>query len=96
MDFENFTSGLHEKEPPAYISAYLLSLWHDARGNWHKAHEIIQDIHNDKGSHIHAYLHKKEGDISNARYWYSRAGKPFPVNSSLQEEWEELVKMMLA
>lgn len=95
MDFENFTSSLLQEEPPVHIPAYLLSLWYDARGDWHKAHEIIQDIHDNKGSHIHAYLHRKEGDNSNARYWYSRAGKDFPNNSSLQEEWEELVKMLL-
>ncbi|MCO5239960.1 MAG: hypothetical protein M9904_07880 [Chitinophagaceae bacterium] len=94
MEFENFVSSLDDNDPPAFISAYLQSLWYDARGDWNKAHEMVQDIHDSKASHIHAYLHRKEGDVSNARYWYTRAGKPCPT-VTLQEEWASLVKALL-
>jgi hypothetical protein len=54
---------------------YLNALWYDARGEWDKAHELIQDVQDKNASWIHAYLHRKEGDDPNAGYWYSRAGK---------------------
>lgn len=94
MEFENFISSLSDSQPPVMVSAYLQSLWYDARGDWDKAHDIVQDIHDSKAAHIHAYLHRKEGDESNAGYWYNRAGKPYP-RVSLQEEWEALVKALL-
>lgn len=94
MEFEIFVASLSENHPPAYLSAYLQSLWYDGQGNWNKAHEIVQDIDDSKASHIHAYLHRREGDSSNARYWYNRAGRPFPT-VTLQTEWETLVKALL-
>lgn len=94
MEFQNFISSLNEAKPPVIVSAYLQSLWYDARGDWNKAHDLIQDIDDRKAAHIHAYLHRKEGDASNARYWYSLAGKPYP-SFTLQDEWEALVKALL-
>ena len=94
MEFENFISSFTAGQPPVMVSAYLQALWYDARGNWNKAHHIIQDIDDGKAAHIHAYLHRKEGDAMNARYWYNRAGKPFP-SVSLQEEWDAIVKALL-
>ena len=66
----------------------------DAKGDWEKSHNIAQDIHSDTGSWIHAYLHRKEGDIFNADYWYSKAGKKRP-SVSLEKEWEEIVTDLL-
>lgn len=80
------------KTPPQGISAPLLALWYDAKGDWERAHDIAQDLGSKEGDWIHAYLHRKEGDEGNAAYWYRRAGKPFPVGVSLQEEWEQLVQ----
>lgn len=94
MEFENFTSTLTASSPPETVSAYLQAMWFDARGDWEKAHDIIQDIDDSKAALVHAYLHRKEGDASNARYWYSRAGKSFPA-VSLQQEWEQIVKDLL-
>ena len=94
MEFENFISTLTAPSPPEMVSAYLQAMWLDAKGDWDKAHDIIQDIDDSKAALIHAYLHRKEGDASNARYWYNRAGKPFPA-LSLQQEWEEIVKDLL-
>lgn len=72
----------------------LRALWHDGKGDWHKAHEIVQDMETPDGAWVHAYLHRKEGDLWNADYWYRRAGKVRP-GISLEAEWEELVKIFL-
>ena len=73
--------------------SYLNALWYDAKGEWDKAHEMVQDIDDNNASWIHAYLHRKEGDTANADYWYSRAGKKRP-SLSLEKEWEEIVDAM--
>jgi hypothetical protein len=72
----------------------LQSLWHDGRGEWDKAHDVAQDINTPDGSWIHAYLHRKEGDRSNAKYWYNRANRTMPTYS-LEQEWEEMVIVFL-
>ncbi len=68
---------------------YLEALNAEKNGDWDKAHELIQDLSTQEAAWIHAYLHRKEGDDWNARYWYSRAGKPF-FKGSLDKEWQEL------
>ncbi|MBL8191882.1 MAG: hypothetical protein JNK38_27975 [Acidobacteria bacterium] len=95
MTFEAFDASLSGVEPPAGLSAYLNALWHDATGDWGKAHQIVQDIETAQASAIHAYLHRKEGDESNARYWYGRAGRSFPTGKTLDEEWKLLVNELL-
>jgi hypothetical protein len=67
-----------------------MALWHDARGDWERAHQLVQDSEGHDAARVHAYLHRKEGDESNARYWYSKAQQP-PVGSNLEEEWTALV-----
>jgi hypothetical protein len=94
MNFEEFKKSLTISAPPGNLSVYLQSLWYDAKGDWNKAHSIIQDIEDKTAAWIHAYLHRKEGDIANAGYWYRRAGKDSPVNS-LEDEWENIVKALL-
>jgi hypothetical protein len=94
MSIESFISSLAHSEPAA-SSPLLQALWHDGKGNWEKAHELAQDIETSDGSWVHAYLHRKEGDSSNAAYWYRRAGKPVP-NVSLETEWKEIVSALLA
>jgi hypothetical protein len=77
------------------LSLALLSLWFDARGDWNKAHELAQEDGEPSGAWVHAYLHRKEGDTSNARYWYAQAGKP--VHSGpLEEEWAAISEALLA
>jgi len=90
MKVSTFKESLLDNEPPAGLSPYLMALWYDEKGGWDKAHELIQDIGDKNASWIHAYLHRKEGDISNADYWYSRAGKIRPA-VSVHEEWEDMV-----
>ncbi len=94
MTLQEFKTSLSSSAPPQNISEYLKALWFDAKGDWDKAHNIVQDIHSNTGSWIHAYLHRKEGDISNADYWYSRAGKERP-SVSLEKEWEEIVNALI-
>lgn len=81
--------------PPKGLSVYLQALWWDSKGDWDRAHEIAQDAGSREGDWIHAYLHRVEGDLANAGYWYSRAGKPARGKESLREEWEELATYFL-
>jgi hypothetical protein len=85
-----FKESLNFEKPASGLCVQLKNLWYDARGDWHKAHAQVDQL-SDKGSAlVHAYLHRKEGDIWNADYWYSKAGQTRP-NLSLDEEWEQLV-----
>jgi hypothetical protein len=93
MDFQEFLQTLDKDEPPG-VSPLLVALWYDHKGNWERAHQIVQDIDESMASWIHAYLHRKEGDLGNAGYWYSRAGRSRP-NVDLSAEWEELVKELI-
>ena len=92
MNFEEFEISLTDDSPPKTFSPYLMALWHDRQGDWNKAHGIVQEINTDTAARIHAYLHRKEGDESNARYWYGTVKRPFPVGQTLDEEWEALVR----
>jgi hypothetical protein len=94
MNFDDFKATLDNQQPPKGISNLLQALWHDARGDWETAHNISQDDDTNNGLWIHAYLHRKEGDIGNASYWYARAGKKKPF-VSLEEEWEIIVRGLL-
>jgi hypothetical protein len=69
-------------------------MWHDARGEWDRAHTIAQDVEDVNGAWVHAYLHRKEGDLGNATYWYGRAGQDV-ARDSLDAEWERIVAALL-
>ena len=77
------------------LSPALRAMWEDAKGNWSAAHAIAQEIEDGTGSWIHAYLHRKEGDLGNAGYWYRRAGQP-TAHDTLEEEWARIVSRLLA
>jgi len=94
MDLKTFKGSISGIEPPAGLSLSLQALWWDARGDWDKAHERAQEREDQAGNRVHAYLHRKEGDPSNAGYWYRRAGAA-PFSGSLDKEWEELVEAFL-
>ena len=75
--------------PPRELSPALQALWHDARGYWDAAHACAQVDEGREGAWVHAYLHRKEGDLGNAGYWYARAGRPVPAKGlTLEAEWE--------
>jgi hypothetical protein len=88
-----FKSSLSGSAPPA-VSQALLALWWAAKDEWDKAHSIAQDEKSVNGSWVHAYLHRVEGDLGNAGYWYSRAGKP-ASSLPLQAEWDQIVSALL-
>lgn len=94
MTLSEFEASLHQEYPPESINSLLKALWFDRKGNWEAAHNIAQDIDDQNGSRVHAYLHRKEGDLSNASYWYHLAQQPIP-KKSLQEEWKEIVRIFL-
>ncbi len=94
MTVDEFRRSLSDAVVPSGLSRALIALWHDGRGDWDEAHRVAQDIHDTTGSHVHAYLHRKEGDEANAHYWYRRAGVT-PFDGSLDDEWREIVATLL-
>lgn len=94
MEFSAFKNSLHNQQPAAEWSVYLKALWYDGKGNWDRAHELIQDLTDSHSAWIHAYLHRKEGDSWNADYWYRRAGRTRP-STSLEEEWSAILTELL-
>jgi hypothetical protein len=95
MTVEEFRRSLAEVTPPAGLSTPLLALWWDGRGDWHRAHEAAQAGEDADSAWVHAYLHRKEGDLANAAYWYRRAGKPLP-QFTLADEWAALLGALAA
>jgi hypothetical protein len=91
MLLEEFKSSLLFSEPPATLSLREKALWFAGRGEWEKAHVIVQEMNDRLSFRIHAFLHRQEGDVSNAGYWYSKAGV-VPPAMTLNEEWEDLVR----
>jgi hypothetical protein len=95
VNFSDFRASLTATSPPVGSSELLRALWLDAKGDFDGAHAIAQSIEGAAGANLHAYLHRKEGDLSNARYWYRRAGVPVG-SGSLDAEWEALVRRLLS
>ena len=81
--------------PPAHLTPALAGLWWDAKGDWDKAHDSAQQDEGPAGAWVHAYLHRKEGDLSNAGYWYNRAGKSV-AKTTLAAEWDEISAALLS
>ena len=94
MTVEEFRSTLRDNRCPSGVSPALQAMWEDGRGQWEAAHTIAQDIDGKTGAWIHAYLHRKEGDLGNAGYWYGQAGRPV-AHDSLEEEWTRIVTTLL-
>jgi hypothetical protein len=89
-----FKESLNLEQPVSGWSVQLKSLWYDGKGNWHEAHAEVDHLSDKDSACVHAYLHRKEGDIWNADYWYGKARQTRP-NISLEEEWEQLVVQFL-
>lgn len=96
MSFAEFeTSIARDAAPPAAAGPALQALWHEARGDWERAHRCVQDDASREGAWVHAYLHRKEGDEVNAGYWYARAGKPPPADGvPHDEEWTRIARAL--
>ena len=93
MNYRQFIDSLQQSHCPDPLEPCLKALWHDAAGDWNKAHEIVQQLDEPVAARIHAYLHRKEGDDWNARYWHRQAGTTYPEHLSLEQEWQSLARL---
>lgn len=89
MTLEDFIKDMTRNQPSPELSIYLKALWWDAKGQWTYAHDLVDRNEDVDSAHIHAYLHRVEGDQWNANYWYQRAGVK-PYTGSLDKEWQSL------
>ncbi len=97
MSFEELSQSIARDSVPPEMNQALTGLWHAAKGDWTAAHACAQADRSRAGSWVHAYLHREEGDLGNAGYWYSRAGRPMPGQGvALQDEWAEIARALLA
>jgi hypothetical protein len=94
VNVADFKASLAGASPAPRLDVPLAALWWAAKGAWDKAHQIVQDETTPDAAWVHAYLHRVEGDLSNAGYWYRRAARPVATNS-LEAEWEEIVSALL-
>ena len=93
MTVEEFRATLNGPAPPA-VTPLLRAMWYAANGKWDDAHRIAQDINDRSGAWVHAHLHRVEGDLGNARYWYAHAAK-VEATESIEAEWERIVTELL-
>ena len=91
MDVAEFRGSVANEDPPVGLTAPLEALWWDAKGDWARAHALVDELDTPEGMAVHAYLHRKEGEAWNADYWYRRAGRQF-YREELEEEWAALVE----
>lgn len=89
-----FKHSLNRKTPPAGLSAALQALWWAASDDWGKAHRIVMNGQDQDCAWVHAYLHRVEDDLDNARYWYRKARRK-PATQALAAEWDEIVAALL-
>jgi hypothetical protein len=94
MTLQEFRDSLSNNAPPKGLALALTALWWDAKGDWGKAHELAQEDTGPEAAWVHAYLHRKEGDSSNAAYWYQCAHK-LVERGSLADEWNEITTSLL-
>ena len=94
MPVDEFRKSLAAGKPPSGSGKPLQALWHDANGDWDRAHKTVQSEESAQGAWVHAYLHRKEGDLSNADYWYKRAKHKRP-DGALEDELESIVAALL-
>jgi hypothetical protein len=90
----DFKASLSGAAPAPDLAAPLAALWWAAKSNWEQAHKIVQDEDDANSAWVHAYLHRVEGDLGNAGYWYRQAGKPV-ATGALETEWERMVSALL-
>jgi hypothetical protein len=94
MSPTEFHASLEAADPPNNLSAPLTALWWDAKGDWPRAHNLVDELETTEAMAVHAYLHRREGSLSNADYWYQRAGRLY-YRPALEEEWQALVEGLL-
>src|SRR5689334_259707 len=95
MDLKAFRTSLADTSPPPELPPALRALWHAAKDEWQRAHNIVQDEVDRDSAWVHAYLHRKEGDLDNAGYWYRKARQSASAQS-LSQEWEAIASALLS
>jgi hypothetical protein len=96
MSFEDLSESIARDAAPPEMTPALQGLWFAARGDWNAAHECAQADNSREGSWVHAYLHREEGDLGNASYWYTRARQSMPgTEVTLKDEWAQIAKALL-
>jgi hypothetical protein len=95
MTLAEFKRSVGEKRPPAGLAPALAGLWWEAKGDWGRAHAAVMDETGKDCAWVHAYLHRVESDLGNARYWYGQAGKA-PARGRLRAEWDSIAGELLA
>jgi hypothetical protein len=94
MTPEQFKSSAANEAPDPKLPAPLAALWWDVKGDWARAHSLVDDLESREGMAVHAYLHRKEGSDWNADYWYRRSGRGFH-RPELDAEWAALVEFLI-
>ncbi|GMO26758.1 hypothetical protein TM233_37260 [Bradyrhizobium sp. TM233] len=94
MNAAAFIASLDGAAPAPHLSAPLAGPWWAAKGDWDRAHKIVQDESSRDAAWVHAYLHRVEGDLGNAGYWYRQASQP-AAKDSLEAEWERIAATLL-
>ena len=94
MDRAEFLTSLRVNELPEGCAAEVAALWWDAKGDWARAHGLVDELETPEAMAVHAYLHRKEGVEWNADYWYRRAGRQYR-REGLRDEWQALVEGLL-
>lgn len=92
---EKFEASLDQSAPPSELSTPLQSLWWEKKGDWGRAHDLVNELETPDAMAVHAHLHRCEGDLSNADYWYRRGGRAY-FQHDLDEEWQALAEALLA
>jgi hypothetical protein len=95
MTLAEFKRSVSKTKPPPDLEPALAALWWEAKGNWERAHALVMDGGGKDCAWIHAYLHRVEGDLGNARYWYGQAGRALPTGR-LSSEWDSIADALLA
>ena len=95
MDLAGFERTLADPAPPDGLDPALRALWHQGAGDWTTGHDLINDLGEPDAMWVHAHLHRVEGDLGNAGYWYRRASKPVGAGE-LDAEWRAIAKALLA
>jgi len=94
VTISDFKASLSGAAPAPSLSAPLAGLWWAAKGDWDKAHKIVQDESTREAAWVHAYLHRVEGDLGNASYWHRQAGQPV-AKDTLDAEWERIASALI-
>jgi hypothetical protein len=94
VTFAEFKASLSGAAPASQLAPPLAGLWWAAKGDWEQAHKLVQDDPSREAAWVHAYLHRVEGDLGNAGYWYRQARQP-AAKDTLEAEWERIASALI-